>query len=94
MAEINTVAVDLHVKRYSDFDMIRIAKAATQDYDGLITAFMVNVHIYACSAVGVVFSHICPGPYSRYSDSRLVGSTWVSTLCSRHDGSTRSRTRD
>ena len=33
MAEINTVAVDLHVKRYSDFDLLRIAKAVSQDYE-------------------------------------------------------------
>jgi hypothetical protein len=71
VAEVNTVSVDLHVKRYSDFDLIRIAKAATQDYEGLVTAFLVNVHIHACSAVGVVFSHICPGPYDRFSDGHL-----------------------
>ena len=80
MAEINTVAVDLHVKRYSDFDLIRIAKAASQDYDGLVTAFLVNVHIYACSAVGVVFSHICPGPYSRYSDGRLIRTSDIQSV--------------
>lgn len=44
MADINTVAVDLHVKRYSDFDLLRIAKAVSQDYEGLITAYLVNVH--------------------------------------------------
>lgn len=72
MAEINTVAVDLHVKRYSDFDLLRLAKAASQDYDGLVTAFLVDVHIYACSAIGVVFSHIYPGPYQRFADGRLI----------------------
>lgn len=72
MSEINTVAVDLHEMRYSDFDLLRIAKAASQDYDGLVTAFLVNVHIHACSAVGVVFSHLCPGPYQRYADGRLI----------------------
>ena len=72
MADINTVAVDLHVKRYSDFDLLRIAKAVSQDYEGLITAYLVNVHIHACSAVGVVFSHICPGPYQRFADGRLI----------------------
>lgn len=29
MSEINTVAVDLHVKRYSDFDLLRIARLCT-----------------------------------------------------------------
>jgi len=80
MSEINTVAVDLHVKRYSDFDLLRIAKAATQNYDGLVTAFLVNVHIHACSAVGVVFSHICPGPYQRYADGRLIRTSDIQSV--------------
>lgn len=80
MSEINTVAVDLHVKRYSDFDLLRIAKAASQDYDGLVTAFLVNVHIHACSAVGVVFSHLCPGPYQRYADGRLIRTSDIQSV--------------
>jgi hypothetical protein len=80
MAEINTVAVDLHVKRYSDFDLLRIAKAVTQDYGGLITAFLVNVHIHSCSAVGVVFSHICPGPYARFADGRLIRTSDIQSV--------------
>lgn len=31
MAEINIVVIDLHVKRYSDFDLLRIANAVAQD---------------------------------------------------------------
>jgi len=72
MAEINSVAVDLHVKRYSDFDLLRIAKAVSQDYDGLVTAFLVNVHIHACSSIGVMFGHICPVPYAQCADGRLI----------------------
>lgn len=80
MAEVNTVSVDLHVKRYSDFDLLRIAKAATQDYDGLVTAFLVNVHIHACNAVGVVFSHVCPGPYDRFSDGHLIRTSDIQSV--------------
>lgn len=80
MTEINTVAVDLHVKRYSDFDLLRIAKAVSQDYDGLVTAFLVNVHIHACSAVGVVFGHIHPGPYERFSDGRLIRTSDIQSV--------------
>ncbi|ROM18403.1 hypothetical protein BK643_05855 [Pseudomonas protegens] len=80
MADINTVAVDLHVKRYSDFDLLRITRAVAQDYDGLVTAFLVNVHIHACSAVGVVFSHICPGPYGRFSDGRLIRTSDIQSI--------------
>ena len=80
MAEINTVAVDLHVKRYSDFDLLRIARAVSHEYDGLITAYLVNVHIHACSAVGVVFGHICPGPYQRLADGRLIRTSDIQSV--------------
>jgi len=80
MAEINTVAVDLHVKRYSDFDLLRLARAASQDYDGLVTAFLVGVHIHVCSAVGVVFSHISPGPYQRFADGRLIRTSDIQSV--------------
>ncbi|MCF8977996.1 hypothetical protein GIW46_07275 [Pseudomonas syringae] len=80
MSEINTVAVDLHVKRYSDFDLLRIAKAVNQDYDGLVTAYLVNVHIHACSAVGVVFGHLCPGPYQRFADGRLIRTSDIQSV--------------
>ncbi|PSL92033.1 hypothetical protein [Pseudomonas sp. R9.37] len=72
MSEINTVVVDFHVKRYSDFDLLRIARAVAQDYEAINTAYLVNVHIYACSAVGVVFGHIAPGPHGRFSDGHLI----------------------
>lgn len=72
MADINTVAVDLYTKRYSDFDLLRIAKAVSQDYEGLITAYLVNVHIHACSAVGVVFGHLVAISDPRFADGRLL----------------------
>ncbi|PIB42676.1 hypothetical protein AOA59_20020 [Pseudomonas sp. 2822-15] len=80
MVEINTVAVDLHVKRYSDFDLLRIAKAVSQNYDGLATAFLVSVHIHACSAVGVVFGHLCPGPHQRFADGRLIRTSDIQSV--------------
>lgn len=80
MDDINTVAVDLHEKRYSDFDLLRIAKAVSQDYNGLVTAYLVNVHIHSCSAVGVVFSHICPGPYQRFADGRLIRTSDIQSV--------------
>ncbi|MEE8874077.1 hypothetical protein [Pseudomonas helleri] len=80
MSEISTVAVDLHVKRYSDFDLLRIAKAVSQEYEGLITAYLVNVHIHACSAVGVVFGHLCPGPHQRLADGRLIRTSDIQSV--------------
>ncbi|WP_350648578.1 hypothetical protein [Pseudomonas sp. HY13-MNA-CIBAN-0226] len=68
------------MKRYSDFDLLRIAQAVSQDYEGLITAFLVSVHIHACSAVGVVFGHICPGPHQRFSDGRLIRTSDIQSV--------------
>lgn len=43
MTDINTVSVEFHVKRYSDFDLLRIAGAVGKKYEGEVTAFLVNV---------------------------------------------------
>lgn len=80
MGEINTVAVDLHVKRYSDFDLLRIAKAVSQDYEGLITAYLVNAHIHACSAVGVVFGHVLALTDQRLADGRLIRTSDIQSV--------------
>lgn len=68
----NTVAVDFHVKRYSDFDLLRIARAVGQRYEDEITAFLVNVHIHRLSDVGVVFGHVRQGTHGRFADGHLI----------------------
>ena len=72
MTDISSISVDFLVKRYSDFDLLRIARAVGQGYEDEITAFLVNVQIQACSAVGVVFGHARKGPYGRFSDGHLI----------------------
>lgn len=97
LAASNTYAVDLHSRRYTDFDLLRIARAAGQGYAQPVTAFLVNVQIIACSAVGVVFGHVraanpigrfADGHYLRTSDIQSVqkeGRFWVvTTLHSRY----------
>lgn len=91
MAVLNTYAVDLHSRRYTDFDLLRIARAAAQGYAQPVTAFLVNVQIIACSAVGVVFGHVqasngfgrfADGHYLRTSDIQSLqkeGRYWVAT---------------
>ncbi|WP_346655469.1 hypothetical protein [Pseudomonas sp. RW3S2] len=71
MSEVNTVKVDYLVKRYSDFDLLRIARAVGQEYEDEVTASLVNVHIHRLSAVGVVFGHVRQGPHSRFADSPM-----------------------
>lgn len=72
MTKGNTIAVDFHVKRYSDFDLLRIARAVGQQYEDEITAFLVNVHIHRLNAVGVVFGHARQGPHGRFADGHLI----------------------
>lgn len=36
--------------------------------------------IHACSAVGVVFGHLCAGPYSRYSDGCLIRTSDIQSM--------------
>lgn len=77
MTDISTISVDFHIKRYSDFDLLRIARAVGQGYDDDVTAFLVNVQIQACSAVGVVFGHTRKGPYGRFSDGHLIRTSGI-----------------
>lgn len=72
MSDMSTISVDFHVKRYSDFDLLRIARAVGQGYEGEVTAFLVNVQIQAGGAVWVVFGHTRQGPYGQYSDGHLI----------------------
>ncbi|AGZ36384.1 MAG: hypothetical protein ACOKSU_19990 [Pseudomonas sp.] len=72
MSAVNKVKVDYYVKRYSDFDLLRIARAVGQGYEDDITAFLVNVHIHQLSAVGIVFGHVRQGPHGRFADGHLI----------------------
>lgn len=72
MTDNSTVDVDFYVKRYSDFDLLRIARAVGQGFEDEITAVLVSVHISKHSAVGVVFGHNNQGPHGRYADGHLI----------------------
>lgn len=72
MTESSEVEVDFYVKRYSDFDLLRIARAVGQGFEEEVTAVLVNVHISQRSAVGVVFGRTRKGPHGRYADGHLI----------------------
>lgn len=72
MTDNSAVEVDFYAKRYSDFDLLRIARAVGQGFEEEVTAVLVNVHINASSAVGVVFGHTKQGPHGRYADGHLI----------------------
>ncbi|GLH32731.1 MULTISPECIES: hypothetical protein [Pseudomonas] len=72
MSDDNRVEVDFYTKRYSDFDLIRIARAVGQKYEDDVTAFLVNVQIHKTTAVGIVFGHVRQGPHGRFADGHLI----------------------
>lgn len=72
MTENSEVEVDFYIKRYSDFDLLRIARAVGLGYEEEVASILVNVHISRHSAVGVVFGHTKKGPNGRYADGHFI----------------------
>ncbi|MHA7114535.1 hypothetical protein ACX0KM_10180 [Pseudomonas promysalinigenes] len=81
MSDSNTYEVDLHSRRYSDFDLLRIARAVGQGYTKPVTAFLVNAQIIACSAVGVVFGHVhASNPIGRFADGHYLRTSDIQSI--------------
>jgi len=72
MSDISSVEIEFHGKRLSDFDLLRIARASSQEYEDEVTAYLTSVHIHGSSAVGVVFGHTKKGSSGRYADGHLI----------------------
>ena len=69
---LNTVDVNLHGKRHTDFDLARILKAQAQGFDKPITAYLCGVSIKARAGIGVVFGHNRKDQYGRFGDGHLI----------------------
>ena len=69
---LNTVDVNLHGKRHTDFDLARILKAQAQGFDKPITAYLCGVSIKARAGLGVVFGHNRKDQYGRFGDGHLI----------------------
>ena len=69
---LNTIDVNLHGKRHSDFDLARILKAQAQGFDKPITAYLCGVSIKARAGIGVVFGHKRKDQYGRFGDGHLI----------------------
>lgn len=93
---LNTVNVELHGKRLTDFHLKRIAQADAQLFEEPITAYLSDVFISSCTAIGVVFGHKLRDELGRFADGHFVrtseicfakkeGKFWVlTTLNSRY----------
>ncbi|MBD0703706.1 MULTISPECIES: hypothetical protein [Pseudomonas] len=69
---LNTLDVDFHGKRHTDFDLARILKAQAQGFDKPITAYLCGVSIKARAGLGVVFGHKRKDQYGRFGDGHLI----------------------
>lgn len=72
MSATNAVEIEFHGKCLSDFDLLRIARASSHEYEDDITAYLTSVQIHGSSAVGVVFGHTKKEPNGRYADGHLI----------------------
>jgi hypothetical protein len=69
---LDTLDVNFHGKRHTDFDLNRIIKAQAQGYDEPITAYLCGVSIKARAGIGVVFGHKREDQYGRFGDGHLI----------------------
>ena len=69
---LDTIDVNFHGKRHTDFDLKRIIKAQEQGFDVPVTAYLCGVSIRARAGIGVVFGHKRKDQYGRYGDGHLI----------------------
>ena len=69
---LDTVDVNFHGKRHTDFDLKRIIKAQAQGFERPVTAYLCGAFIRARAGVGVVFGHDRQDQYGRFGDGHLI----------------------
>jgi hypothetical protein len=69
---LDTLDVNFHGKRHTDFDLKRIIKAQNQGFDMPVTAYLCGVSIRARAGIGVVFGHKRKDQYGRFGDGHLI----------------------
>ena len=69
---LDTLDVNFHGKRHTDFDLKRIIKAQEQGFDIPVTAYLCGVSIRARAGIGVVFGNKRKDQYGRFGDGHLI----------------------
>ncbi|MBA2922977.1 hypothetical protein G9Q84_08725 [Pseudomonas sp. P7] len=69
---LDTIDVNFHGKRHTDFDLKRIIKAQEQGFDVPVTAYLCGVSIRSRAGIGVVFGHKRKDQYGRFADGHLI----------------------
>lgn len=68
----DTVVLEFHGKRHTEFDLTRIAQAQAQGFDKPVTAYLCGAFIRARAGIGVVFGHNRKDQYGRFGDGHLI----------------------
>ena len=69
---LNTVDVNFHGKRHTDFDLLRIMRGHEQGFEEPVTAYLCGVSIRSRAGIGVVFGHARKDQYGRFEDGHLI----------------------
>ncbi|CRM23397.1 MULTISPECIES: hypothetical protein [Pseudomonas] len=69
---LDTIDVNFHGKRHTEFDLKRIIKAQEQGFDVPVTAYLCGVSIRSRAGIGVVFGHKRKDQYGRFGDGHLI----------------------
>ncbi|WP_338923896.1 hypothetical protein V0M98_37425 (plasmid) [Pseudomonas silesiensis] len=70
---VQTIDLELHEKRHTDFHQKRIDRAQAQGYDKPVTAFLSDVFITYSAAVGVTFGHKNHNAFTgRFADGHRI----------------------
>lgn len=69
---LDTLDVNFHGKRHTDFDLLRIFRAQKQGFDEPVTAYLCGVSIKAWACIGVVFGHSRRDQFGRFEDGHLI----------------------
>lgn len=69
---LDTINVEHHGKRLTDFHLKRIVQADAQSFDEPITAYLSDVFVSSCTAIGVVFGHKRRDELGRFADGHFV----------------------
>lgn len=69
---LDTLDVNFHGKRHTDFDLKRIIRAQDQGFDLPVTAYLCGVSIRSRAGIGVVFDHKRKDQYGRFGDGHLI----------------------
>lgn len=80
MAEQAALEVEFHTREFSDFDLIRIVRAAGQGFSEPVTAYLVSAQIISGCVVGAIYGLEDVGQFGRYRDGHFFKTPEIKSL--------------